>query len=455
MDIKKLVDTQREFYFTGETLGCKHRKDALEKLLNVTYAREPELLAALKTDLNKSKTEALMTELSILRGELRYLLKHLKRFIKPRRAKTPLVLFPADCRRVPEPYGCVLIMSPWNYPLLLTLQPLAGALAAGNCAVVKPSAYAPATSALIADIIAKLYEPGFVSAVTGSRKENTELLAQKFDYIFFTGSLAVGRAVMSAASVHLTPVTLELGGKSPVIVDESADCELAGRKLAFGKFINAGQTCVAPDYVFVHESKKAALVAALKKYIGEFYPPREDGSIADYPKIINEKHFDRVLGLLCGADILYGGGSDREKLTIYPTVCDGVDFDSPVMKEEIFGPILPLITYTDINEVVRKLQSLPKPLACYLFTESKASVELYEKRLSFGGGCINDCLVQLASDFLPFGGVGESGMGSYHGRASFETFSHFKSVVFKAKRPDIAVRYRPWGRTAEKFFDKL
>jgi len=387
-----------------------------------------------------------MTEMSILKEEIAFVLKHMKGWAKKKKTKTILSLFPAKCFRVTDPYGVTLIMSPWNYPLLLSLEPLVGAIAAGNCAVLKPSAYATHTSDIIEQVITECFPKEYCAVVKGGRQENDELLKQKFDYIFFTGSPIVGKFVMEAASKNLTPVSLELGGKSPVIVDETADISLTARRLVFGKFINAGQTCIAPDYLFVHESKKDELIKQLGFWINEFYPKNANGDIEDYPRIINKKHFDRLLGLLKGENIILGGNNNPEKLCIEPTILIDVNMDNPIMQEEIFGPILPIMTFGKIEEAILIIKSRPKPLALYFFSTDKAMQKRILNEISFGGGCINDTILHVASSHLPFGGVGNSGMGSYHGKASFDTFTHYKSIVNKASWMDFSFRYRPYTK---------
>ncbi len=444
MEISTIVTGQRSYFERGETISTAFRIRMLKKLQDAIEGQKKEILAALKTDLGKSETEASMTELNLVLAELRLMIKKVPKWNRRTKAKTVIALFPAKCYRVPEPYGTVLIMSPWNYPFLLTLQPLIGALAAGNTAVVKPSAYAPATSKLIAGLLGGIFDPEYVAVVEGGRAENQQLLDQKFDYIFFTGSVRVGKTVMEKAAAHLTPVTLELGGKSPVIIDETADLALAARRIVFGKFINAGQTCVAPDYVYVREGRENALIEALKAEIEAQYPKDGSGDVIDYPHIINEKHFLRLRQLMYGEEIAVGGRFDEDDRTIEPTVLLHVRPDAPVMQEEIFGPILPILTYKNFSEVEAFIKARPKPLALYLFTTDKTRMEYVETHIPFGGGCVNDTIMHLSSHTLPFGGVGESGMGAYHGIETFRTFTHVKSVVEKGTKADFKFRYRPY-----------
>ncbi|MDD4499490.1 MAG: aldehyde dehydrogenase [Bacteroidales bacterium] len=454
-ELSYLQQQQREFFLSGKTRELSFRQEALKKLSECVIRRKTEILDALHTDLNKSATEGEMTEISVLQEEIRYVSKHMRKWSKPLNVKTPLVLFPARSYRIAEPYGVVLIMSPWNYPLLLSLEPLVGAIAAGNCAVIKPSAYSPATSSIIARIIAECFPPEYCTVVEGGREENSGLLALPFDYIFFTGSTTVGKKVMEAASANLIPVSLELGGKSPVIIHKSADVDLAAKRIVFGKFINAGQTCVAPDYILVPESLRDRLQERLCHWINTFYPADEQGVIKNYPRMVNEKHFDRVLGLLNNEKILFGGESIRQTLTINPTVLTDVFPDSGVMQEEIFGPVLPILTYITLNEAIEFVRSRPKPLALYLFTKDKKAREKVLRELSYGGGCVNDTLVHVASSYLPFGGVGYSGMGSYHGKASFDTFTHYKSILDKGAHLDPSLRYRPYTPGKIRWLKKL
>jgi aldehyde dehydrogenase (NAD+) len=448
MNISEITAAQKAFFDTGKTFDLKFRMDALKALRSAVIANEGKLLDALYEDLGKSSCEGYMTELGMSRDGIWFLLKHLPRWVRPRSVATPLAQFAARSFTVPEPYGNALIISPWNYPVLLSLDPLAGAIAAGNTVVLKPSNYSKATSNVLSEILSGIFPPEYVSVVLGGRAENTSLLEQRFDYIFFTGSVEVGKTVMAAAAKHLTPVSLELGGKSPVIVDETADIALTAKRLAFGKLINAGQTCVAPDYVLVHESKKDALIEALRKAIREFYP----GGIEDknLPHIISAKHFERVAGLIKGENAVIGGQTDPDTLRIAPTVLTGVTQTSPVMGEEIFGPVLPLLTYTDIDEAIRAIKARPKPLAMYLFSENKALQRRVLREVPFGGGCVNDTIIHLATHHMGFGGVGESGMGAYHGKLSFDTFTHYKSIVDKKTWMDLPVRYAPFTDTKEK-----
>ena len=453
MSIHSIVIRQQAFFRSGATLPLRVRKRALNALLKEITLRESTLLSALQEDLGKAAFEGYMTEVGLVKDELRFHLKHLDRWAKDKTVHTPLAQFPSRSWTHAEPYGVVLIMAPWNYPLLLSLDPLIGALSAGNCAVLKPSAYAPATSKALAKLISAALPPELVSVVEGGREENIALLDERFDYIFFTGSPEVGRYVMKKAAHHLTPVTLELGGKSPCIVTPSANLNMAARRIAFGKLINAGQTCIAPDYILVHESIKDRLVVLIQKEITGFLGDNPLDN-QEYPRIVNQKHFNRLTELLeQNCQILFGG--QAQDLRISPTLVDVADHNSPIMQEEIFGPILPVLTYRELDEVIDFVQDRPKPLALYLFTRSKQTEKTLLNRLSFGGGCINDTVIHLATSHLPFGGVGESGMGSYHGKASFDTFSHTKSILKKGNWPDLPVRYHPYTHLKEKLLKAL
>lgn len=400
-------------------------------------------MEALHQDLNKSPFEAYATEIGIVKEEIKYTLKHLRKWASPKSVRTPITQFPSKSFIYPEPYGVVLIMSPWNYPFQLTIAPLVGAVCAGNCVVVKPSAYSPATTRLMAGMIRELFSEEYISVVEGGREANQALLDEKFDYIFFTGSVSVGKYVMEKAAAHLTPVSLELGGKSPCIVDETADIKLAAKRIVWGKFLNSGQTCVAPDYILVQKSVKDKLMKQIAKSIRKMYG-KDVLANGEYPKIINEKHFDRILGLFNDAHIVSGGESDRTSLKIAPTVLDQVSWESAVMQEEIFGPLLPVLTFYDMKEVIQMVNARPRPLALYYFTRDKKREAKVLRHISYGGGCVNDTVVHLATSYMPFGGVGNSGMGGYHGKDSFDTFTHRKSIMKKSLMIDIPIRYAPF-----------
>ncbi len=443
--ISALVNEQRAFFESGKTLCVCRRKEALKKLYNAIVAREKLLTDALQKDLGKSDFEGYMCEIGMVLDEISYMQKHIDRFAKEKRVRTPLAQFASRSYVKPSPYGVTLIMSPWNYPLLLTLDPLVDALAAGNTAVIKPAAYASATAAAIKELIESIFPREYVAVVTGGRAENACLLDQKFDYIFFTGSKGVGKEVMKKAAEHLTPVTLELGGKSPCIVDETANLALAARRIAFGKYLNCGQTCVAPDYVLCHASVRDRFVELLKKEIDRQYG-KEALQNTDYGHIINQKHFSRICSLIDEKKVVHGGNTNPETLQISPTVMTNVTWADAVMGEEIFGPVLPILTFESIDEVIKTVNSHDRPLALYLFTSNKKTVRRITSKCTYGGGCINDVIIHLATAHMGFGGVGESGMGAYHGKVGFETFSHQKSIVDKKTWLDLPMRYQPYNR---------
>lgn len=447
--IEEMVKKQRAYFAEGRTLKVEQRIEALNRLEQGILNCEQDLYTALKKDLGKSRAESYMCEVGLTLSELRFVRKHVRKWSREKRVLTPLAQFHAKSFTVQEPYGVVLVMSPWNYPVLLTLEPLIGALAAGNCCVLKPSAYSPATSAVMKRMIAETFAEEYVTVVEGGREENQNLLSQKFDYIFFTGGVQVGKLVMENAAANLTPVTLELGGKSPCIIDKSANLKLAARRLAFGKYLNCGQTCVAPDYVLVHEAVKEKFLTLLKAEIRSMYG-EEPLKNPDYGKMINRKHFDRVLGLMTQEKLILGGESDAASLQIAPVVMDRVTEEDAVMQEEIFGPLLPVLTVGSMEEAIAFVKRRPKPLALYLFTENREVEKNVLEYISFGGGCINDTIIHLATSRMGFGGVGNSGMGSYHGKKSFETFSHEKSIVKKYTWIDLPMRYQPYTGWKEK-----
>lgn len=450
-NIKEILDAQREFYLSGKSLPVKFRIAQLQKLYATVKKYENEICDALKSDLGKSHYEGYMCECGLVLSEISYLIKHTKSFARKKRVRTPIAQFHSHSYKQPIPYGNTLIMSPWNYPFLLTLEPLADAIAAGNTAIVKPSAYAPATCNIVCKIISECFSPEYIAVVTGGRKENAELLKQKFDFVFFTGSQSVGREVLLHTAEHLTPAVLELGGKSPCIVDKSANIKLAARRIVFGKYLNCGQTCVAPDYILCHKAVKDEFIYAVKDEIRKQFGanPLEN---ENYGKIINKKHFDRLIGLIDKDKVVFGGEADAEKLKISPTVMDNVNYDHSVMGEEIFGPIMPILEFDSFDSVINDLKAKPKPLALYIFTSNKTQISLVNSELSYGGGCINDVIIHLATTNMGFGGVGESGMGSYHGKDGFDAFSHTKSIVNKKTWIDLPMRYAPYDK---KLYRKL
>lgn len=451
-EIQKIVEKQRKFFSSGATLNVDVRLKAISRLKACIKKYESQIEEALKKDLGKSASESYMCEIGLTLSEISYMQKHARGFSGEKTVRTPLAQFSSHSFTKPSPYGVALIMSPWNYPFLLTMEPLVDALAAGNTVVLKPSAYSPNTSALIAKLIGECFDERYVAVISGGREENQYLLREHFDYIFFTGSKSVGREVMRQASVYLTPVTLELGGKSPCIVDRTANLKLAAKRIVFGKFLNCGQTCVAPDYIYCDPTIKDELIAEIRvqirKQFGEAPLKNKDYGNG---KIINQKHFDRIRALIDPSKVVVGGHMDADSLRIEPTVLDAVTFDDAVMQEEIFGPVLPVLTYESLDAAVRKINSMEHPLALYLFTRSKGAARMVTAKCGFGGGCINDTIIHLATSEMGFGGFGESGMGSYHGREGFDTFSHKKSIVDKKLWIDLPMRYQPY----QKLYDQM
>lgn len=470
-EIRTILNRQREYFATGATLSREFRAEQLGKLKASLQRHESELNDALQQDLGKSRMESYMCEIGLTLSELTWMQKHLRGLMREKRVPTPLSQFAARSFRSPSPYGTVLIMSPWNYPVLLTLDPLIDAIAAGNTAVMKPSAYAPATAAVLKNILEECFPVEYVAVITGGRAENRALLQQRFDMIFFTGGKTVGREVLRSAAEYLTPVTLELGGKSPCIVDATAKIPLAARRIVFGKYLNCGQTCVAPDYILCDGRIRDQLVEAIQTEITQQFgaDPLQN---PDYGKIINEKHFRRLLGLMDAEKIVCGGQYDEKTLRIAPAVMTDVDWSDAVMGEEIFGPILPVLTFTGremttstgkipdsqadfITQAIRCVEQHPHPLALYLFSEDKKAQRQILDHCHFGGGCINDTIIHLATSAMPFGGVGESGMGGYHGRAGFETFSHYRSIVDKKTWMDLPIRYQRYNGKKERMLRKF
>ena len=449
LEIQAILKRQREYFAAGYTLPAEARITALKKLKASLQSHEADLARALKADLGKSATESYMCETGLTLSEATWMIRHVRRLMRNRRVSTPLSQFAARSFRSPSPYGNVLIMSPWNYPVLLTLDPLIDAIAAGNTAIVKPSAYAPATGAVLQQIVEECFPPEHVCVVTGGRAENQALLHQKFDMIFFTGSKAVGKEVLRCAAEYLTPAVLELGGKSPCIVEKSAKIGLAAKRIVFGKYLNCGQTCVAPDYILCDASIRDELIDAIQKEITAQFGA-DPMANEDYGKIINEKHYRRLMGLIDPAKVVCGGTGDEKTQRIAPTVMKDVTREDAVMGEEIFGPILPVLTYTDLDAALTDIESQPHPLALYLFSEDKAVQRKVLDRCHFGGGCLNDVIIHLATSEMPFGGVGESGMGGYHGKAGFEAFSHLRSIVDKKTWLDMPVRYQPYTKQKDK-----
>ncbi len=443
MNIAEIITKQRQYFATGITQSLDYRLSQLKLLKQVIQGHQNEIITALQQDLGKPKFEAYTSEVLILLEEINFVIQHLREWMKPQRAKISLGQFPARGLIYPQPLGVVLIIAPWNYPFQLLVNPLIGAIAAGNCAIVKPSELAPHTASLISKLIGENFTPGLVTAIEGGVEVSEALLAEKFDHIFFTGSTRVGKIVMAKAANHLTPVTLELGGKSPCIIDRDVDIKVAAKRVAWGKFFNCGQTCIAPDYVLIHATIYDQFKVALQTAVREFYGEDPQQS-PDYGRIINQRHWDRLVNFLTDGEIVIGGKHDRENLYIAPTIVDKITWDSPIMAEEIFGPILPLLPYSDLSEVIEKINDRGRPLALYFFSENPKNQERIINSIPFGGGCINDTIMHLSSPYLPFGGIGDSGMGRYHGKYTFDTFTHYKSILKKSLRFDQQWRYPPY-----------
>ena len=440
--VANLVNQQRNFFNTHQTKDIQFRIDSLKRLKQLILDNEATIQQALYADLRKSDFEVYASEIGFCLEEIKYALKHIKSWTKPKSVATSLPQLPASAKIYAEPLGVVLIISPWNYPFQLSISPLIGAIAAGNCTILKPSELAPHTSHLLAEIIPKYFDPSFIAVVEGGKEVTQQLLEKKFDHIFFTGSTNIGKIIMSAAAKHLTPVTLELGGKSPCIVDADTHFEYTARRIVWGKFINAGQSCIAPDYLLVDKNIKQDLLTHIKQCIRDFYGENPSTS-PDYGRIISQHHFNRLCQLLNDGEIINGGDTNPRDLYIAPTVIDNVDWDARVMQEEIFGPILPVLDYTDLSEAIALVNAKPKPLALYLFSNNKQHQQQVLRETSSGGVCLNDTMIHITCPALPFGGVGGSGMGSYHGKASFETFSHHRSVLNRSFLLDLKLRYAP------------
>ena len=452
--IDVILEKQKLFFRSGATLSVESRVEMLKKLYDTIKENKKEIAIALQQDLGKSEFESFMCETGMVLSEITYMIKNTAKLAAKKKVSTPIAQFPSVSYQKPVPYGNVLVMSPWNYPFLLAMDPVVDAVAAGNTVILKPSAYAPATSAIVKTIIEAVFPNEYVAVVTGGRRENTSLLEKKFDMVFFTGSQKVGKEVLRHTAEYLTPTVLELGGKSPCIVDETANIELAAKRIVFGKFLNCGQTCVAPDYILCDKRIKYELLGAIQKQLRLQYGvlPIENPS---YGKMINEKHYERVAKLIDPKKVAFGGYGKRDKLQIAPTVMENVTWSDPIMQEEIFGPVLPILTYDEFEDIFGVLADKPKPLALYLFTENKDRIDAVNARLTYGGGCINDTIIHLETSEMGFGGVGESGMGSYHGKAGFEAFSHTKSIVEKKTWLDLPMRYQPSKFVYEKLLEKF
>ncbi len=442
MGIKEINHKQRTFYQTNQTKNVAYRKAMLKRLLHIIQKNEEAILEALGQDLGKSRTEAYMTEVSVVYGEIQYALKHLESWAKPKRALGSLATFPATNYIYSEPFGVVLILAPWNYPFNLSIAPLVGAIAAGNTAILKCSRSSIHTAMLIQKLINENFQDDYLFCADPDINYD-EVVNQKYDYIFFTGSPSVGKTIMKAASENLTPVSLELGGKSPCFVDHTADLKIAAKRIVWGKFLNAGQTCISIDYVVVDNRVKEEFVKYLQLEIQKNYQEAQD--MEGYPNIINQHHFERLVGLLNRANQVIGGAHNPSTRKIAPAILPDADFEQEIMEEEIFGPILPIIGYDDLEGTIQIIKDRPKPLACYIFTQSKAFADKINYEVSFGGGCVNDVIMHVANHHIPFGGVGNSGMGGYHGKYSFDTFSHKKSVVKNVTFMDLPLRYQPYN----------
>lgn len=445
MNIQTIVESQREFFLSQATKDVNFRLENLKKLKNAILKYEGRLNDALKKDLNKSAFEAYSTEIGFTLEEISYHIHHLKKWVKPTKIRTDLVNFYSRSYILHEPFGVVLIMSPWNYPFQLLFDPLVGAISAGNCAVLKPAHYSEHVTDTIVEMISETFDQRYISVFSGGRDVIQKMLDARYDYIFFTGSPFLGKIVMEKASKHLTPVSLELGGKSPCIIDEDADLAVAARRAIFGKLINSGQTCIAPDYFFVHSRIKKQFIEEVKRSIILSYgdDPRKS---PDYGRIINREQFSKLCGLIRTGNVIFGGQSDEGERYVAPTILDNVKPDDPIMQEEIFGPIIPIMEYHNLEEVAAFVNSREKPLAFYFFTSSRRKEKWLLSRTSSGGGCVNDTVVHLTNPKLPFGGVGNSGMGAYHGIHSFNTFSHHRSILAKSTWLDVPLRYPPYGK---------
>ncbi|MEY8348377.1 aldehyde dehydrogenase [Bacillus cereus] len=453
MNITSIVNEQKSYFYKGHTRNIEERKQHLKKLYEGIQRCESDIFQALKLDLNKSDHESFTTEVGYVLKEISFLMKHLSAWSKPKRVRTALTHFGSKGKVVPEPYGVTLVMAPWNYPFQLAIAPLVGAIAAGNTVVLKPSELTPNVSRILADMLRELFPAELVAVIEGGIDESTALLQEPFDYIFFTGSVGVGKIVMEAASKSLTPLTLELGGKSPCIVHSDAKLEIAARRIVWGKFLNAGQTCVAPDYIYVHTSIKEQFIEALRTEIKNQYGEKPLQN-ENYVRIVSKRHFERLCSFLQDGKVEIGGKYNEETLHIEPSVVTNITWQDSIMADEIFGPILPIMEYERIDDIVEMIQRQPKSLALYVFSESKEIQKQITSNISYGGGCINDVVYHLATPYLPFGGVGSSGLGSYHGKQSFRTFSHHKSILSQSTVFDMKIRYSS-TKSALKFIRKL
>lgn len=451
MNIEEIVNAQRNYFLSYKTYDVNFRLSNLKRIKELLFKYQQDFVEAFKKDYNKCEFDVISNEFSLVIQEINYMLKHLKKLVKPKKVSTSIANFPSKGYKIPEPYGVTLILAPWNYPLQLTIEPLIGAIASGNTVILKPASYTKNVSQVIYNLFEEFNNPNLIKVILGGRNEIQELLDNKFDYIFFTGGEKVGKLILEKASKHLTPVSLELGGKSPCIVDQDADINLAAKRIVWGKFLNAGQTCVAPDYICVHKNVKNEFITLCKKYIKEFY--YVDNKITDnFPHLINEKHLTKVLSLIDENKVIFGG--THSGLLLEPTIIDNVTFEDPIMQEEIFGPLMPIIEFDNLEELLIKINHLEKPLAFYYFSKDKKKAKKVTAYSFYGGGCINEVIMHLTNDNLPFGGVDRSGMGSYHGKKSFETFSHTKSLLVKGKL-ELNVKYPPYNKNKLNIVKKL
>lgn len=448
--LEQMIEEQRNFFYSGQTKDVEFRKAQLKNLKKSIKKYEKDILLSLKEDLGKNEFEAYSNEVGIVLDSISYMLKNLDEWVKPEQIKTPIHFQPAKSFIVREPYGVTLIIGPFNYPFQLIMEPLLGAIIGGNTAIVKPSEASVSTTKIIKKIIEETFDPSYIRVVEGEKEEVTLLIHAPFDYIFFTGSVAVGKVVMKAASERLTPITLELGGKSPAIVDQTANLEIAAKRIVWGKFSNNGQTCVAPDYVFVHESVYHQFIQYVQKTIRSFYGENPQQS-EDYGRIINHKHFERLHQLLNleREYITFGGTVDAEDRYMEPTILENISWSNPIMEDEIFGPILPIMSYSSLHIAIHEIRQKPKPLAAYFFSENEKAIDFFLKELPFGGGCINDTLVHVGNTYLPFGGVGPSGVKQYHGKASFENFTHPKSIMKRSTKITNNLLFPPYKGKAK------
>lgn len=452
--IEMIFESQKEYFLSDTTLDLNFRIKSLKVLKQEILNNEKKIQDALFKDLHKSAEEAYITEIGILISEINLFIRKLRKWARVKKVRSSLSCFPSKARIISEPYGVCLIISPWNYPLQLAFSPLIGAIASGNTAIIKPAEYSPNTSLIIKKITDKIFNSNYIKTIIGGRDENQRLLDLAFDYIFFTGSPSLGKIVMEKAAKNLVPITLELGGKSPCLIDQTADIKLSAKRIVFGKFLNSGQTCIAPDHIFIHKDIKEEFIEEVIGVINSFYTENQESS-KDYGRVINDVHFDRLSALLDDGDIIYGGKTNKDEKFISPTLIENIKKDSDLLHSEIFGPILPIISFENIDKLLESIRRKPKPLALYIFSNSKQIQNRIISKISSGGVCVNDTIMHIVPQGLPFGGVGNSGMGAYHGKKSFETFSHQRSVLIRKNWLDITLRYPPFNKTKQSLIKKL